>query len=686
MAKEKEVKVRVSTEAEMSDVEKLENRIKQLKTQKIKAKLEADTAELEEANRKIQGLKIFLDNVNTGNTNIHVNDDEIEKAKAELASLESKVVDLEIDVETGKLKEAEAEIEKLDDSTIDVNVDNISAMEAVDQIGQGFDRLKQGAREVGEQLGTVLEAAGKQETNKTFLEQAVGDPAVAQQKMNEIADIVQNLPGDDTAVQGLLSQAIAKDASLATDQLQAIGTAYADYASAMSFYGKSGIEAQQDMTNYILAGNTAELERSPILASHIDKLKEATTIQERSQALQEALNEEHWGGMSQQDTFNNKLETFNGMLDRGKYNLGGMFQEGAKAGMDFVMNLDNATNGMVGMGIALAGFASPLTDSIMGLGQMATGMKAIKDLGMIQWLRDFEIMTKLSAAADWLLAAAQGVLNAIMSMNPIVLVVIALIALAAALIWAYQNVDWFREMVDNAFASLVQIGQIIYGYVMGAIQWLSDLFNNFTSQLGLNTNDWVQAIIGFILFLPTLPFQVGIALANALAKALGFKGNFVQSLYQTAVDAVNGFSNAIQGIWQAVQQCLDWAYNVIMSHPIVQAAIWLGEAIANGFSALGLGQNSPGKIVKSMRQELDWTEEEIENNSLVSSAITLADNIAGGFNPSLNTSSGSGSGHGQTINLHVEVGTVDSEDRVREIIDVIRRELNWNNQTAGRTV
>ena len=54
--------------------------------------------------------------------------------------------------------------------------------------------------------------------------------------------------------------------------------------------------------------------------------------------------------MSQQDTYNNKLETFNGMLERGKYNLGGMFQEGAKWGMDLVMQLDSASGGLVGMG------------------------------------------------------------------------------------------------------------------------------------------------------------------------------------------------------------------------------------------------------------------------------------------------------------------------------------------------
>jgi hypothetical protein len=272
-----------------------------------------------------------------------------------------------------------------------------------------------------------------------------------------------------------------------------------------------------------------------------------------------------------------------------------------------------------------------------------------------------------------------------MSMNPIVLVVLALIALAAALIWAYQNVDWFREMVDNAWASLVQIGQIIYGYVMGAIQWLSDLFTNFTSQLGLNTNDWVQAIIGFILFLPTLPIQIGIALANALAKALGFKGNFVQSLWQTAVDAVNRFKEAIQGIWQAVQQCLDWAYQIVMSHPLVQAAVWLGQAIANGFSALGLGQHSPGKIVHAMKQELDWTEETINKSKLADATASLGSDVSNSFNGDLsigNKPNGIVGGNNITINIE----SVDNEERIQQIVKAVEKALEFDNLTAGRSV
>ena len=593
-------------------------------------------------------------------------------------------IKVRLDVIDEKIAALENKIEKIDDESIKPVVETSAAMASIDQIGQGFDRLKQGASEVGQQMGAVLESADRMEQTESFLSMNMGADQ-AKQKLEEIRSVTDQLPGDDVTLQNLLSQAAMKDASMTTDAFNQMGSAAADYMAAMQNFGKTSTETQQDLMNYILAGNTAEIERSPILQSHIDKLKEGNTVQERAKLLQEALTQEGWAGIASQDIYNNKFQQFNDMIERGKMNLGGMFQDGAKWGMDFVMQLDSASGGLVGMGIALAGFASPLTDTLMGLGQMATGVKAIKDLGFIQYLKDLELMTKLSAAADWLLSGAQAVLNAIMSMNPIVLVVLALIALAAALIWAYYNVDWFRQMVDNAWQSLVQIGQIIYGYVMGAIQWLSDLFTNFTSQLGLNTNDWIQAILGFILFLPQLPLQIGVALANALAKAFGFKGNFVQTVWQTAVDAVNRFADAIRGIGEAVQNCLDWAYNIFMNHPIVQAAKWLGEKIAWAFSALGLKQGSPGEIYEAMKNEIEWTHGLMQNNSLTTDSANMGAGIVNSFNPNLQTSN-AGVTAGLGNNITINIDSVDSEARIQQIVKAVEDALAFDNLTAGRSV
>ena len=816
MAPEKQVKVEVVTDVEASKVEALETKLKQLKSQKLQLDIDARTDELEATEHKIQSLKIFLDNVNTGNTNIHIDDSDIEKAEAELAALESHKLDLEIAVETGKLEQAQAEVEELDDTQIDLEVDANTALLAVDQIGQGFDRLKQGALEIKAAFSDILGAAGAQEMNKTFLEMNLGASGAAS-ALQDINSIVANLPGDDTALQGLLSQAAAQNAGITRQELEGMATAATDYFSAMSFYGKSATEAQQDMTNYILAGNTAELERSPILQGHIDKLKEGTTIQERSKLLQEALNDAGWGGISQQDTYNNKLQTFMGMLDRGKYTLGGFFQEGAKGAMDFILKLDEASNGLVGMGLAALSFAQPVADSLMGIGQAANGLRELRKGA--KYIKELETVQKTWKAVQEALIPvqyAEGIAGQI-SIGWIALAVLLGIALGLAFIYLYENCDWFREAVDNLASTLQWLAGEIFNAVIGAIDSVRNAFSTFTSQLGLNTNDWTQAVLGFILFLPQLPMKVGEALLNTVAKALGFGDNFVATMQQAAMDAVNGFvswitgladkfreevdaildkaeqlaqelpekiarsglgvvgawfdstgehspgymyeafageldamlgltpgftarmvmawmmlgvqlvaatnnalmnvvstviniganivsqitsiaqrgvsgfSNAINGIVTALQNCLSWAYNVVMSSPLVSALQWLGQQAAWAFSVLGLGQSSPGKIVEHMEQELDWTSEAIQHSKLATDTKNLGASMASSFNPSLIGGSGGSGGSipagffaGDTvINVY---GDVDSDKRVQEIVDAVRRELNWDNKTAGRTV
>ena len=222
----------------------------------------------------------------------------------------------------------------------------------------------------------------------------------------------------------------------------------------------------------------------------------------------------------------------------------------------------------------------------------------------------------ISAGATQALSVAQGILNAVMSMNPIFLVVIALVALAAALIWAYQNVDWFREMVNNAFATLQRFGQF--------------LVSNISS-------------------------------------------------------AVSQFASTVQGIPKALEECLNWASDIVMSNPLVQKLQWLGDQAVKAFSILGLGQGSPGKIVGAMENELNWTQEAIEKHDLANTTKTLGADMASGFNPSLGVNGSTVSGaSGNNITINIE--SVDSQERINQIVQAVEDALKFDNLKAGRTV
>lgn len=54
----------------------------------------------------------------------------------------------------------------------------------------------------------------------------------------------------------------------------------------------------------------------------------------------------------------------------------------------------------------------------------------------------------------WILAAAQWALNAAFLANPITWVIIGIVALVAAVIWAWQNFGWFRDIVTGAWIAI----------------------------------------------------------------------------------------------------------------------------------------------------------------------------------------------------------------------------------------
>ena len=216
--------------------------------------------------------------------------------------------------------------------------------------------------------------------------------------------------------------------------------------------------------------------------------------------------------------------------------------------------------------------------------------------------------------------------------------------------------------------SIVTYAKAAADYVAAAAQWALDAAMN-ANPIGL----LIIAIVALIAVLGYLYFNN--EQVRAAVDALG------QTFMQVAGSAISYFTSAVQAIPKALEQCLQWAYNLVMNHPLVQALQWLGNQAANAFSVLGLGQRSPGKIVKAMQKELDWTSEAIYDSDLAKDTAKLGASMTNSFNPSI-----TGGSVGGGIVLNVEVGSVDNEDRIQEIVDAIRRELSWNNTTAGRSV
>ena len=528
-----------------------------------------------------------------------VDDKQVKELEALLNSLADKVVGFEVAVDDDGLDAAGEKEEGLNGSAeFVIDVDDAAVQQAMSNLSDGVGKTKQGVLDLKNALQEVEQAGMQSEQNQAFLQMNLGADE-AKQTWKDISDIVASMPGDDNTMRSVLSTAQALGNNLSPSEMKDATATMADYMAGSATMGKQSLESQQDIMKYLLDGNTAELERGSIVSSQVDKLKGATTFQERQVAMQEVLNDLGYGGIAQQDTMLNKQAEWEGMLYNSQDALSSMWLGAEKGAMDYVLQLNDATGGLVGMGIVAGSVAGgPIIDTVSGLGQMATGMQAIKNLGMIQWLSQLNIMTKLSAAANWLLSGAQAVLNAIMAMNPIILVVIALIALAAALIWAYQNVDWFRAMVDNAWQSIVTFGQQLYSFISGALQGLVNAITAVGAWLVGRVQASFSAIWSIISAAMNL-WNQATAKARSIANMIGNAFNGVKGLVQ---GAFNGVTHAITAPFQSAYNTLKPiidniknAYNMLMGIG-GSAGITTGSAGISMGSVNGIGSANTNLI------------------------------------------------------------------------------------------
>ncbi len=96
------------------------------------------------------------------------------------------------------------------------------------------------------------------------------------------------------------------------------------------------------------------------------------------------------------------------------------------------------------------------------------------------------------------LSVAMGFLAA----NPIVLVVVAIAALVAGIIWAYKNVSWFRDGVQSAFGAIAAAGQWIgrvfagvWDGIVAGFVWVRDTLRSIANWLISNVvNKFVDGV------------------------------------------------------------------------------------------------------------------------------------------------------------------------------------------------
>jgi uncharacterized membrane protein YgcG len=151
---------------------------------------------------------------------------------------------------------------------------------------------------------------------------------------------------------------------------------------------------------------------------------------------------------------------------------------------------------VVGMGLQIAGNLS-LASSNRALAAALNGTTGSQNAGMLATLRSTAVTAAAAvkqgvlAAASKTMAAAQWLVNAAMSANPIGIVVVALAALAAGLVYAYKNSETFRNICDAAFKAVgkiinwlwTTIYRPVFKFMLAAISTVANGFADFLELL-----------------------------------------------------------------------------------------------------------------------------------------------------------------------------------------------------------
>jgi hypothetical protein len=230
------------------------------------------------------------------------------------------------------------------------------------------------------------------------------------------------------------------------------------------------------------------------------------------------------------------------------------------------------------------------------------------------------VLAVVAALKAW--AIIQAILNAELWANPVLLVVVGIVALVAVLIVAYQKVGWFRDAVNamgsaivtawSAVVSAVKAGAAAIGAIFAAV--VAAISTYFAPVVRVMLLPWTVAIgalralitggfSGLMAYFAGIPGQIAGALSGVVSAISGpFRAAFdqVKQIAQSAFDWLNNtIFQPIGTAFNAVMSAVRTAYNPfartwnatsidisIPSNPITEAAKIAGKGFHFGFPPL----------------------------------------------------------------------------------------------------
>lgn len=196
--------------------------------------------------------------------------------------------------------------------------------------------------------------------------------------------------------------------------------------------------------------------------------------------------------------------------------------------------------GLLGAALGISALISTVTAALQGFSVAGAAAK---------------LVIEAATVADNALAVAQGALNAVMALNPFVLVAIAVAGLVAAIVVLWNKNEGFRNAVTTAWDA-IKTG-------VGGV---------------------VDALVTF--FTTTLPN----AFTTLVSKVQQTKDNIVKFFSELPDKMVSIGTNIVEGIWSGISGGYEWIKGKIEG--------WVGDVLEFFKSILGI--HSPSRVMRDL--------------------------------------------------------------------------------------
>lgn len=240
--------------------------------------------------------------------------------------------------------------------------------------------------------------------------------------------------------------------------------------------------------------------------------------------------------------------------------------------------------------VTLALIAATVGPTLLIIGKMMTTfLEMKKNLGMlkaafsllsggIMSFIDTAITTLYVVITDTVIPALSSLWGVLMA-NPIILVIAAIAALVAAFIWAWNNVDGFKEFWINLWETVKQ----------AAIDGWNAVVNFFT----VSVPEWFNSVVQWF---QQLPYKIAAYLAVAIVHVRKWKNDMINKAKEMGSKFINGVITFIKQLPSKIKTYFNLAVTYARKwlHDMTQKAKETGTKFING--VITFIKQLPGKL------------------------------------------------------------------------------------------